>query len=401
VNERRLQGLLHALPLPDEAGARDRCWAVVREAFAAREPVPWPRRHARPLLAAVVVAALAAGFASPPGRAVLGSIRDAVGREKVVGVRRAAPALVSLPAPGRLLVTAPSGPWIVRRDGTKRRLGPYGAAGWSPHGLFVVVSRGRELIAVDPDGNVRWTLAQRRPVGLARWSPDGYRIAYLAGSALHVVAGDSTGDHALADIVARVAPAWRPAAGHVLSFVDRAGVISTYGVDSARLLWRARPPQPPRALLWSPDGRYLLSTGRSTLTLYRADGTAAGRILRRRAAIVGAAFSPDGGSLAFVERGARGSTLWLVRPFRPAPTAPSRVFAGGGSFSGLAWSPGGRWLLLGWKSADQWLFIRAAGAQKLLAVSDIARQFDPGAAPRSARFPTLDGWCCTGAGRAG
>ena len=401
MNERRLQRLLQATPIPAESAAKERVWAVVQDAFAGREPVSWPRRHARALVAAAAVAALPAAIASPPGRAVLNSIRDAVGREKVVGVKRAAPALISLPAPGLLLVTATNGAWIVHQDGTKRRLGAYASAGWSPHGLFVITTRDRELVAVDPQGNVRWTLTRRQPVRLARWSPDGYRIAYLAGSVLHVVAGDSTGDHAVADSVAHIAPAWRPAADHVLSFSDRTGRISTYATDDVRLLWRARPPQPPRALSWSPDGRYLLSVGRSALTLYHADGTPAGQILGPGAApITNAAFSPDSQAIAFVQHDPRGSTLSLIRSLRPDAPAARRLFAGGGSFTNLAWSPDGRWLLLAWKSADQWLFIRTSGTQKLLAVSDIAGQFNPGVR-RPARFPTVDGWCCTRSGRAG
>ena len=34
---------------PNEHEAGERSWEVVRAAYAAREPVAWPRRHARPL----------------------------------------------------------------------------------------------------------------------------------------------------------------------------------------------------------------------------------------------------------------------------------------------------------------------------------------------------------------
>ena len=50
------------------------------------------------------------------------------------GSRRAQPALFSLPAPGRLLVTADSGAWVVEQDGSKRLLGAYREASWSPFG---------------------------------------------------------------------------------------------------------------------------------------------------------------------------------------------------------------------------------------------------------------------------
>ena len=74
------------------------------------------------------------------------------------GPENAQPALTSLPAPGRLLVTSPEGPWIVDRDGSQRLLGDYQEAAWSPSGLFAAVSRGRQLTAVDPVGNCagRW-----------------------------------------------------------------------------------------------------------------------------------------------------------------------------------------------------------------------------------------------------
>ena len=42
---------------PGEQEAQERAWAVVRRAYEEREPVAWPRRHARPLAAAALVAA--------------------------------------------------------------------------------------------------------------------------------------------------------------------------------------------------------------------------------------------------------------------------------------------------------------------------------------------------------
>ena len=162
----------------------------------------------------------------------------------------------------------------------------------------------------------------------ARWSPDGYRIAYLAGSVLHVVAGDATGDHAIAAAVTPVAPAWQPDADHVLTFAGRQGEIRTYAADETRLLWRARPAQPPHSLSWSADGRTLLAVGRSSLTLYQADGSPAGEILGPGAApVVTAALAPDGRRLAVVQRTRLGSVLWLYPSLRPDATATRRLFA--------------------------------------------------------------------------
>ena len=87
---------LQRIQAPDELDAQRRAWPVVKAGFEAREPVVWPRRSLRPLLAAAAVIVLLAAAISPPGRALVGSVRDAVTDEKV----KARPALTSLPAPG-------------------------------------------------------------------------------------------------------------------------------------------------------------------------------------------------------------------------------------------------------------------------------------------------------------
>src|ERR671934_220788 len=54
---------------------------------------------------------------------------------RAIGVKHAAPTLFRLPAPGRLLVESSEGPWVVQPDGSKRLLGRFLDASWSPHGL--------------------------------------------------------------------------------------------------------------------------------------------------------------------------------------------------------------------------------------------------------------------------
>jgi hypothetical protein len=119
VSERVRQALRQA-PLPDEAGAADRAWALVERAFESRERIPWAGKRRGPLVALVAAGAIAVAALTPPGMAVVDRFRDAVGREP------SQPALVKLPAPGRLLVLSPEGPWVVQEDGSKRLLGGYG-----------------------------------------------------------------------------------------------------------------------------------------------------------------------------------------------------------------------------------------------------------------------------------
>ena len=127
--------------------AEERTWETVRRAYAERPP----RRASNTVLLTTVVAlvvVVAAAVMSPPGRAVFESVR------KAVGVEHAAPALFSLPAPGRLLVvsTDHGGVWLVHANGLKRRIGSYDDAQWSPHGLFIVATRGNELDRARPGG---------------------------------------------------------------------------------------------------------------------------------------------------------------------------------------------------------------------------------------------------------
>src|SRR5688500_11676961 len=141
---------LERIDIPGEHEARVRTWGVVRTAFEQRERVAWPRRHWRSLaLAAAAVAAVAAAI-TPAGQSVVDTFRDAVGRDKVVGVRPAHRELVRLPAPGRLLLSSPSGAWVVK-GASRRRLGNYRMPAWSPRGKYVAAVRDFELYTLDPE----------------------------------------------------------------------------------------------------------------------------------------------------------------------------------------------------------------------------------------------------------
>ncbi len=248
---------LSDLPLPD--GAEDRTLQVVREAFAARIPNP-RRRTIRRSLPVVVVAAVAAlAISTVAVRASGGSVLDTV--RDALGVRNAAAVLTRLPTTGRLLVNSSNGPWIVSPDGAKRHLGvSYTQARWSPHGLFeVVVLRGRELAAIDPKGNLRWSLT-RPAISGARWSGDGYRIAYRSGSTLRVVAGDGTGDHLVARGTAAAAPAW-DGATHQLAYADRTGRIHLVNADTGRAVWISKRGPLPTQIAWEPGLREIVVVG--------------------------------------------------------------------------------------------------------------------------------------------
>jgi dipeptidyl aminopeptidase/acylaminoacyl peptidase len=396
VTERKLRRALMAAAPPDEIGAQRRAWRVVRTAYGEREPTPWPIRHRRPLAAAAIGVAVLAAAVTPPGRAVIDEVREAVGTEKVVGVPRAKPALFSLPAKGRVLVSAPTGAWVVSADGSRRKLGDYDEATWSPRGLYVGVSKRSQLAAVTPKGEVRWTLSKPR-VHAPRWSPSGFRIAYLSGSNLRLVAGDGTGDRRL-DAAQNVAPAWKPGDEHVLAYVDRNGTINVVATDDGETLWTAAgSASSPMQLAWTADATRLLAVrrlpaGRFALVVFD-DGGRRRQYLELPGEPVEAAFGPKGRWFALVRRLGLRSELLVLE----SDTLRSQevVFSGLGRFSDVAWSPGGRWLVLGWESADQWLFIRSTDVSKVSAFSSLAVQFDPGGTGIGP-FPQIEGWCCPG-----
>jgi hypothetical protein len=355
-----LEQRLREAPVPDESGAERRAWEVIRAAYAERTPTR-PAHPARRLAiaAAVGLAALAVGL-SPAGAKVGDLVSDVV----QIGEDDAKPALRSLPAAGELLVESESGPWIVREDGSKRLLGDYEQATWSPRGLFVAVTKGRELVALDPFGEVRWTITAPAKVSDPRWSPSGFRIAYRSGDDLRVVAGDGTGDRLVARDVATAPPMWLPspktklsagsgASGvHVLAYVDAAGAVHVVDADSGATV-RPGPPYRDRLLA--------LETG--------------------------SALSPDGERAArVVRRGERGALLLEADGRRRV------VLSGPGRLTDPTWSPDGRWLLVGWPAADQWLFVRSDEPRRVIAIDGISSQFDPGDTEDGAGFPRIAGW---------
>jgi hypothetical protein len=410
VTDRAIKDRLREIPIEDEAAAEERGWRVVSAAYGER--IPARPRYAPRRLAVAVAASLAllALALSPAGAEVVDVVEDVIG----VAEEDAKPVLRSLPTAGELLVESEAGPWVVREDGSKRLLGDYGGATWSsPRGLFVAATHGRQLVALDPAGTVRWTVTAPGPVRDPRWSPSGFRIAYRSGNDLRVVSGDGTGDHLVARDVAAVAPAWRPrpesefvkGAGALgpeqLSFVDAGGRPRLVDADAGE-----ESPRGPRAghvspqygsvqeIAWSTNGEQFLATSNEDLVSDRIGPGPEGVFayaVSGKARIEAAALAPSGDRLALLERRQGRSVIRLLELADDQRSSSAPLFAGPGTIDDVTWSPDGRWLLAGWRSADQWLFLRADPPRRLIAIDDISRQFDPGDSG-DIEFPRVSGW---------
>jgi hypothetical protein len=364
--------------------AERRTWEVVKRAYEERSPAP--RRARKPLVPALVAAAviLGAAIATPPGHAVFQKVREAV------GVQQAEPALFSLPSSGRLLVVSADhgGVWLIHDNGLKRRIGSYTDAEWSPHGLYVIATTPHQLVALDVNDGIRWTLPRR--ASWPRWEGTRVdtRIAYMTPTGLRVVAGDGTGDHVLDRYAQDVPPAWDPLRLHTVAYFS-GGAIVLRNADSGQVVWRAPISVLPSDLVWSSDGRYLAVTSSHKVIVLTQQGRVHRTVTTLGEGFVDAAFQPRTHRLALSIRTATGSEVRVVDVDHPGHTRT--LFAGPGTFGDFVWSPDGRWLLLAWPTADQWLFLHGS---RVHAVGNIKEQF-----PRGDHLgPVLQldqRWCCT------
>jgi hypothetical protein len=390
---RRLRDV--AAPGEEEAEARAR--GVIRAAYEQRTPIrPAPRT--RRLVTAIAAGALLLAVGLSPAGAKVGElVEDVID----VGEQDARPALRSLPTAGELLVESERGVWIVRADGSKRLLGDYREATWSPHGLYVVATDGEQLVASEPDGDVRWTVTPSGEVRDPRWGGAGFdtRIAYRSDGELRVVDGDGSDDRRLAPEAGPAAPAWHPApeakisspslAGmHGLAYADRRGAVHFVDVDSGEELWRTEPVGGEIGYLaWTPDGRRLTVLTSRKLAVLSAEGRI--RFSTTAAASHGA-ISPSGDELILVVRRGDRSQVTSV-PTTLGQKRSSEPFSVPGRVGAPTWSPDGEWVVLPWRDADQWLFVDPEHPRDLIAVDDISEQFDPGGSGQG-EFPTPSGW---------
>jgi hypothetical protein len=366
--------------------AEQRAWDVVKRAYEERTP---QRRRGPALRLAVGIAIVALGvaaaaIASPPGQAVFERVREAV------GVQHAAPALFSLPSPGRLLVVSADhgGVWLVHANGFKRRLGSFDDAQWSPHGLYLIATTDHALLAVDADGNVRWSLPRRHP-SWPRWegTRTDTRIAYFAAAGLRVVAGDGTGDRLLDAHALAVPAAWDPARLHTLAYAS-GGAVVLRNTDTGGVIWRAPLRLLPAGLSWSTDGQLLAVRADKRIVVLGANGRTRRVISTLGSHFAGLAFEPGTHKLAVTLRLAGRSEVRLFDIDHPGRAR--LLFAGPGVFGDIVWSPDDRWLLVAWPTADQWVFLHGS---RVRAVSNIRAQF-PRADHRGPRLAVDQRWCC-------
>jgi hypothetical protein len=278
-------------------------------------------------LGALTLTATAAALAaSGQGGAVTRWIADLVEPPEVA---RDAP----LRADGRMLALTGGRAVLVDRAGRQIELGRFADATWSPHGMFVAGVQGAQLTAVDPRGNVRWTLTSAARVANPRWSPDGYRIAYRSGVSLRVVAGDGSGDRMIARHSAPVAAAWQPGTSHLLAYATPAGRVRTVGADSGDI----DPLATVAGVRWLGWGQRLLA---ATLRTVQAPGHPAR--WRAPAPITSLALGPAGRRLAVALRRGRLARVVVLdaRTLRPRRT----LLTARGPLTDLVWAPGGRTL---------------------------------------------------------
>ena len=396
----QLERSLRELGAPDEAGAHERGLEVVRAAPAGERRMPRRRPAALRAGFAAAIAALAAALMLTPAGA---SVRDWIEEAVTVEEERIPP--VRLPAEGSILTVNGDGAWVLAADGSRRRLGDYEQATFSPNALNVAAVSGNELLAVDPRGELQWSISKPgRPIADPAWAPSALRIAYRAGPQLRIVEGDGSPDRLVAARVAPVAPAWRPHVPgeperDVLAYAEAGGGVRILDAVESGPGLAVATEDTPRLLSWLDDGRLVVASDRA-VEVFAADGRRLARVAQPPGStIADLAAEPGGERVALVRRrgGADGpgSELVLLR-LEPGIQRASTILGGSGPIAGIAYSPDGEWLAVGWPQADSWLFERPVELEKLVerteAASGISSQFASPGAARPPGFPEVVEW---------
>lgn len=383
---------------PGEAQSEERSWELAAAAYAQRTVRSRTSRWVRLGVAGAITASVALLALSPAGAKVGELVSGAVNKDEPPPIV----ALGGFPDTGPLLVQARDGIWIVEPDGSTRKLGGYLDGAWSPHGKYVAVTDGESLSAVDPEGEVRWTVASSTGASNPAWSPSGFRIAYLSTTGVRVVAGDGSGDGEIAGTETDVGPVWRPPSpARLRSSIDGVGTheltyladgrLHLVDTDSLTELWStrvgraARFDSDVRHLSWSANGERLLVGYRDGYEVLDRSGRPVVSVPFRSLGAV--ALSPDGKRVAVVARQGSASAV-MLQAARPGGQPTKRLLSTPASITGLSWSPNGRWVVVEWPGADSWVFIRPGG--KAVGVGDVGAQFESG----RGSFPMIDDWCC-------
>jgi hypothetical protein len=414
IGEDRIERELLEYRAPGADGAEERTWNVVRAAFDSEcdevTRTASKRRHRSRmtmLLGTVGATAAILGLTlTPAGAAVSEWVRTAIGGSATTTQER--PALTHVPSGGRLLVAAGSGQWLVAEDGSRRFLGDFGSAAWSPGGLFVAAADGDTLVALSPDGEGQWSVPAPGGVEDPTWAPGCCRIAYRSGGGLWVVDGAGNFNHRLVPNIAAVAPSWRPArydlemqgSRNAIAYIDAEDRLRVVDVDSGKRLADIGLAERPTSIDWLSRSRILLAMP-DRIEVVDLSGGGPEVIYRPGAGEIHGADAQPGVPQAAVlvtrEPGAAGKAdtrlvLVDVRPGRG--NRPRTTFSGLGHYQGPVFSPDGSRVQLGWRDAGQWIFVPVRrGRTNPIAVDNISHQFDSGSGSEQP-LPQIESWCC-------
>jgi hypothetical protein len=401
--EEALRRGLDGIRPPDEADALERAVAIsLAEQTEARRPavrVGSARRLVGAVLAAAAVLVVAL---TPAGAAVRHWVGDAVDGASNEGVR---PALTHVPSGGSLLVSSGPDQFAVSSDGSTKLLGSYDSVAWSAQAHYVAGAQGSRLAAIEPDGDLRWSITAPGPVSDQTWAPGCCRVGYRSEGGLFVVNGDGTDPHEVVNRVAPVAPAWMPtvydietqASPNVLAYVNDRDRLATINTDNGASSASAPLSAQPIVISWLDQQRILAIEPGGLEIVDTADGFVRELPVQLNGPITSAAVAPDGGSVAVLTQsdgavnGVR-STLRLIQLDKHDDNPERVLFSESGRYDGPVFSPDGSRIELGWRKADQWRFVSTARGVDPVAIGGITREFD---GSRNGEMPRIDGWCCS------